>query len=385
MYPDTRLLLDVSRMVWRRWRGQHPTGVDRACLAYAQHYRSRALAVVQRGGFTRVLDRERSMRLFDALIEHQADFARRVMPPLLQAFASRAPAGGYHGAIYLNVGHTGLDLPGHARWVRSSGARAVYYIHDLIPITHPQYCRAGEGERHASRIHAALKLARGITTNSADSAVALAEFASAEHLPLPPVLVAPLGLSVRPLRSSEPPIAQPYFLMIGTIEGRKNYALVLEALRLLVKRMGPAAPKLVLIGARGWAAEDVFAVLDNDARLRPFIIERGQCGDDELLAWLTHARALLFPSFVEGQGLPVAEALALGTPVIASDLPVFRETAGELPAYLSPHDPAAWADLMARYVPLDSPERAARCAHLVGYAPPSWDDHFARLEAWVGG
>ncbi|MFX9676788.1 hypothetical protein ABTO97_19320, partial [Acinetobacter baumannii] len=79
--PDTRLLLDVSRMVWRRWRGQHPTGVDRACLAYAQHYRSRALAVVQRGGFTRVLDRERSMRLFDALIDHQADFACRVMPP----------------------------------------------------------------------------------------------------------------------------------------------------------------------------------------------------------------------------------------------------------------------------------------------------------------
>ena len=61
------LLLDVTRLIWRRWRGGLPTGVDRVCLAYLDHFGPRARAVVQRGGVHLVLDHRRSQRLFGLL------------------------------------------------------------------------------------------------------------------------------------------------------------------------------------------------------------------------------------------------------------------------------------------------------------------------------
>ena len=113
------------------------------------------------------------------------------------------------------------------------------------------------------------------------------------------------------------------------------------------------------------------------------MIERGGCDDDELSTWLHHARALLFPSFVEGYGMPLAEALAHGVPVIASDLPVFREIAGEIPDYLDPLDGPAWCRHVLDYAREGSPARAAQIARMKGYAAPSWEEHFARVVPFV--
>ena len=114
------------------------------------------------------------------------------------------------------------------------------------------------------------------------------------------------------------------------------------------------------------------------------VLYQPSCGDAQLATWLRHARALLFPSFVEGYGLPVVEALAHGVPVIASDLPVFRETARDIPTYLSALDAAAWRDAVLDYARDDSPARAAQLARLHGFVAPSWAEHFARVEASDG-
>src|SRR3954468_227635 len=63
------ILLDVSRLIWRRWRGRLPTGIDRVCLAYLRHFGPRAQAVVQHDGFRRILDPKASQQLF-ALLEN---------------------------------------------------------------------------------------------------------------------------------------------------------------------------------------------------------------------------------------------------------------------------------------------------------------------------
>jgi glycosyltransferase involved in cell wall biosynthesis len=95
---------------------------------------------------------------------------------------------------------------------------------------------------------------------------------------------------------------------------------------------------------------------------------------------LSTARALLFPSFAEGYGLPLAEALAVGCPVIASDLPALREVGGSVPDYLCPDDIAAWSDLVRAYAIHDSKARDAQLARLSGWSRPTWSTHFELVE-----
>lgn len=384
MRAGQEIILDASRILWRSWRGQRSTGIDRACFAYLSHFRGVARIVVQRGAFTKVLSLDSSLRLSDLLLESSTNFRHRAVAILARVFATaQPPRRSIRGAFYINVGHTGLDLPGHARWVSASGVRPIYLIHDVIPITHPQYCRPGEAERHRLRMRAALGLAKGIATNSRDSGMELETFAAEERLPMPAGLVAPLGLSIDLKKPPMTPLEEPFFLAVGTIEGRKNYQLLLKIWENLATKLGESTPKLVIIGARGWAADHVFAALDDNALLRRFVIERNDASDRELVGYMANARALLFPSFVEGQGLPLAEALALGTPAIASDLGVFRETAGDVPDYLRPDDISGWTELILQYLDDNGPYRIAQLERMVKFSAPQWHDHFAEMERWL--
>jgi glycosyltransferase involved in cell wall biosynthesis len=150
----------------------------------------------------------------------------------------------------------------------------------------------------------------------------------------------------------------------------------------LVKTVGAAAPILIVVGGRGWEAEEVSARLDELGQLQSSVQEISACNDDELAAWIAGARALLMPSFVEGFGLPVVEALQLGTPVIASDLPVYREIVGDKPTYLDPSDVSAWRQAISDFN-ADGPERRRQLAAIQGYRGPTWDEHFRVVEAWL--
>ena len=145
-------------------------------------------------------------------------------------------------------------------------------------------------------------------------------------------------------------------------------------------RLGHEAPRLLIIGQRGWEADSVFARLDSLGALKDHVIELNACSDADIARHLSGARALLFPSLVEGYGLPLVEALGANVPVIASDLPVFREIAGDRPQYLDPRNEAAWEDAILDYARDKSEGRAAQIARIGDFRPPSWSDHFARVE-----
>jgi glycosyltransferase involved in cell wall biosynthesis len=195
--------------------------------------------------------------------------------------------------------------------------------------------------------------------------------------------VAPLAPGLAPRGDLPRPLDAPYFLVIATIEPRKNLALLLQGWRRLAQHLGASAPRLVIVGQRGWECENVVDLLERSEALRGLVIELPRCRDDELVGWLAHARALLFPSFVEGFGLPLVEALHFGTPVIASDLPVFREVAGDVPDYLDPLDGAAWLDRIARYAAPGSTERQAQLQRMDGYSAPTWRGHFAAVDELI--
>lgn len=284
--------------------------------------------------------------------------------------------------FYLNVGHTGLNEPTLPAWIKLNRLRAIYLIHDLIPLTHPEHCRAGEARKHAQRMANVLASAHGVIANSQGTLTDMAAFASAQGMPMPPSVVA--WISGPPPRTdrASPPLTTPYFVTLGTIEGRKNHLLLLEIWQQLVVEIGAAAPTLVVIGQRGWESERALAMLDRPSDFAGRVIELNNCGDEELSAWIGGARALLMPSFTEGFGLPIIEALALGTPVIASDLPVFREIAGGIPTFIDPNDRTQWARWIQAFVS-DHPERTRQVGLMQGYQAPNWHEHFAIVEEWL--
>ncbi|AHE52108.1 hypothetical protein NX02_01730 [Sphingomonas sanxanigenens DSM 19645 = NX02] len=172
-------------------------------------------------------------------------------------------------------------------------------------------------------------------------------------------------------------------MMLGTIEGRKNHLLMLQIWRELVEMHGSAAPRLLIVGQRGWEADQALAMIDRTKALRGVVSELPRCSDDELAVLLRGARALIFPSFVEGYGMPLVEALAHGTPVIASQIDVFGELAGPVPDYAAPTDGRRWRTLIEAYMPDDSRARAKQIARLAGFHAPTWAAHFATVNQWL--
>lgn len=381
MSDDAPLLLDVTRLIWRRWKGRLPTGIDRVALAYLRHFGPHAQAVVHHERFRRILSRRASKDLFTLLETPGEQFKRKLVTGFMRHPGGFNGKGG--GRLYLNVGHTGLNSEGFRTWTRMTDVRPIYLTHDIIPITHPQFARAGEDARHRERMLTVLQSATGIIGNSQATIDELSRFAAAEHLPMPPSVAAWLGTDPLPTVPVEPVPSTATFVTVGTIEGRKNHILLLNIWRRLVATFGSDAPQLLIIGQRGWEADEVFERLDQDKTLRRSVVELARCSDEELARHLASARALLFPSFAEGYGLPLIEALAAGVPVIASDLPVFRELCGSIPTYLDPHDDPAWEAAILDYAQADSDERSAQCERMEGYQAPNWHEHFSIVEKWL--
>ncbi len=382
---DRPLLFDVSRLIWRRWAGRLPTGIDRVCLAYLARYRAEAQAVVHGRGVRRILGKSASDRLFDVLAASEPRFRQefvRLLPKLLSP-SSTSWSG--KGRLYLNVGHTGLEEQGLVDWIRAADVLPIFLVHDLIPITHPEYCRAGEALRHTERIRNMLATAAGVVANSRATLESLAEFAAREQLPMPEAVAALLGVEVWRGEDEEPAAEpeRPTFVMLGTIEARKNHLLLLQVWTRLARQLGPRTPRLLIIGQRGWECEQVVDLLERCQPLQGHVFEVGRCSDADLHQHLRTARALLFPSLVEGFGLPLIEALGLGTPVIASDLPVFREISPGIPTYLDPLDGPAWERTILAYADGGSTARGEQLLRLANYQPPSWNDHFAVVNDWL--
>lgn len=380
MTDDAPLLFDVTRLIWRRWKGRLPTGIDRVCLAYLRHFGARSQAVIQHDRFRRIIGREASQNLF-ALLETPDRFRTRL--PLGAVKHWRSLKGAGVGRLYLNIGHTGLHSPGFREWVSRTDVRPIYFVHDLIPITHPEFCRPGETEKHVTRMQTVLRTAAGVIGNSRATLDELAFFASEEGLPNPPSVAAWLGTDTLAVPSGAVSPDRPTFVVLSTIEARKNHMMLLDIWSRLVDRLGDQTPRLLIIGQRGWEADDVFQRLDNDKKLRGHVFELNNCSDADLARHLASARALLFPSLAEGYGLPLVEALGSGVPVIASDVSVFREIGGHIPKFIDAAASSDWVAAILDYAQVGSASRTAQMERMDGFRTPTWEDHFKTVETFL--
>ncbi|KVT06888.1 glycosyl transferase family 1 [Burkholderia sp. MSMB1078WGS] len=378
----TQILLDVTRLTRRCYEGLLPTGVDRVGLAYIRRYGDRARCVLSKHGFSVTLTERDSQETFAMLLSQRPE-RRSIIGLLARAWLNGMRSTPQGNSTLLHTSHTGMEFPRYYRTMQKGNGRAIFMVHDLIPLTHAEYSRPGVDTTHRKRIHTALRHADGLIANSQGTLDALAIEAQKAGIPLPPSVVAPLASGTEPQPALAAPLATPYFVMLGTIEPRKNHWFMLHVWRRLVEQLGSQAPKLVVIGRRGWECENVVDMLERSAPLRGVVIERSNCSDDELHAWLQHARALLFPSFVEGYGMPLVEALESRIPVLASDLDVFREIAADVPDYLDPLNGPAWLERIQAYSQANSAERNAQVERIAHFRAPTWTSHFDAVDRFI--
>jgi len=291
------------------------------------------------------------------------------------------------GAIYLNVSQFPLWVASYFHWMkRRPDVKPVFFIHDMLPIEMPEYFRHAEYERHGNRL-------RNLATFGAGAIVTthVVRAALEHHLSLlgrsdMPILVAPIPASpiFSRLETLDARLSKhPYFIICGTIEPRKNHLMLLHVWREIVLRYGAAAPKLIIVGTRGWENENVVDLLERCKPLREQIIEISGLSTPCFKRLLAGARALLMPSFGEGYGLPFVEAQAANVPVIASDIPVFRETGGDRVTFISPIDGEKWLETIRSFA-FESPAHLdiqAGAAELEGSL--NWDVYFSTVEKFL--
>jgi len=396
------ILFDLSRLISRAGRGT-PTGIDRVELAYAEHLLGGStplcftmLTAAGRFGPLPRAAAENYIQAIDrtwrgeAAASQQTGRAKRLARTLHLAALSRGERALRAQSrsladqpVYLLVSHHHLEKRSAiARLKQRGDVRFVCLIHDLIPIEFPEYALPGQDEKHRRRIETAADLADAVIVNST-----VTRDAFQPHLAragrAPPVLVAPFGVDLSPGPADWPPVKPPYFVCVGTIEARKNHLLLLNLWRRLADELGDAVPRLVLIGQRGWETENAIDMLERCPALRGVVLERNNLPDAEAALLVKGAQALLLPSFAEGFGFPLVEALALGVPVLCSDLAALRENGGVVPEYFDPLDGLGWQTAVVDYSLPASPRRQAQLRRLTGWRPANWEDHFASVDALI--
>jgi glycosyltransferase involved in cell wall biosynthesis len=207
------------------------------------------------------------------------------------------------------------------------GVRATT-IHDLVPLRFPEWTTARTRSMHGAKYRNAARTCDVIFCNSRATAADVHALLGVEEDRL---RVAPPGLG----RGLSPDgavrdLGRPYLLTVATLEPRKNLGTLLEAHAVL-----GGEPALALAGGEGWGEQPELT--------QPGLLPLGFVPDGELPALYRGAAAFVFPSRFEGFGMPIVEAMACGTPVVASSHPSMDEACGDAAVRVDPDDPAAIA------------------------------------------
>lgn len=396
-----RIYLDLSRLIYAIFT-RTPVGVPRVELAYAEYFIANfpdrtTFVVVDAIRRFHIVDFKRGAAFVAAISDYwRGNVAsnRRYLSLILRHVRihaellfqsgnslSRATRGDVAPGIYVITSQLHMERPAPIERLKNDGKlRLAYFVHDILPAVLPEYFPRDAKERCVRRMQAAARLSDIIIAGSRATATAF-QNAFVQGRWNPTIVVAPLGLGITTIPSgpAQVSLSSPYFVMIGTIEPRKNHLLILNVWRTLHAVLAENAPRLILVGSRGWENENVIDMLERSPALATLVEERGRESDDAMAALVRGARAVLVPSFAEGYGLPLAEALALGTPVLCSDIAVFREVGGEVPEFIDPLDGPNWRQTIIDYVPVASRRRQAQIDRLRDWRAPSWQPHFAAI------
>jgi alpha-1,2-rhamnosyltransferase len=256
-----------------------------------------------------------------------------------------------------------LDSSWHANFfplaeqLKRDGVGIISVIYDLIPLTHPQFCDAGLVKVFNDWFDWIARTADGyvaISTTIRDQVreemlrrigAQQVEQRWFDYFHLGSELdLSDAGAEVDRALLQMFKTAEPVFLMVSTIEPRKNHAYLLDAFE-RAWTTGSTA-RLCIVGKIGWKCDALVERIRKHPELNRRLFMYNSLSDRSLEHAYSHATALVFPSYVEGFGLPLVEAMQRGLPAMASDIPVFREIGGDYMAYFDLADPQSLTDLV---------------------------------------
>jgi glycosyltransferase involved in cell wall biosynthesis len=418
---------DVTHLV-SRMAARAMTGIDRIDLAYGRHFAdagdSDVFAAFCRGQGPHIMDATKLRQIVRqvqsgsweyASLEDDDNFtrirnwldgkprgaedARALITPRLGAGnrlaaelwrahcrLARSSRDMLRDGIYLNIAEHWLEHHHYFDWLgERPDVEAVFFVHDLLPLDYPEYFRPDYDAVFLRRFETIAKRGTAfiVSTNVVRDRLAQALAAAKPDAPIYVApLPSPLALSGDAEIELELP-AHPYFILVSTIEPRKNHLLVLNIWRELAATLGDDTPRLVLIGSRGWENEQVIDMLDRCEGVAKYVLRSARLSRPGLAWLMAHAQALLMPSFDEGYGLPIVEALSLGTPVIASDIPTFREVTRGCALLLSPIDGLAWADAIVALSRRETSAWQGAKAQAEPFQPPVWESYFRGVDEFL--
>ncbi len=246
---------------------------------------------------------------------------------------------------------------------RTRGTRFVLTVHDVIPLTHAATVSRGYRAQFALWLARSLRLCEAVLCDSEATRQELLE-----RFPGVPATVVHLGADHVPQRASiaPSPIAEPYVLYVGALDARKNVGTLLDA---FASMRGEPGLVLAIAGQPAFGSGPLAAKVAELRRRDLDVRLLGHQPAEGLWALMAGAAVLACPSGAEGFGLPPLEGLALGVPVVASDIPVHREILGDAAVFAKPGDVSALAEALRRALAdtglsaglrRAGPERAAR-------------------------
>jgi alpha-1,2-rhamnosyltransferase len=270
----------------------------------------------------------------------------------------------------------GTDLSRELRRARAGGAQVWVVVQDLIPINHPDIAPEGLPLLLDAWLRRTIPLSDGLLAISRTVADEVRVYTEERFTDgtSPQIDSFYLGAGFDPALAGVADLARvtgafdrcsgSVYLVVGTIEPRKDCARILAAFESLWVEGSDST--LMLFGRAGWRSYDLIDTLRShpERGRRLFWFEDGS--DAELDFAYRHAAALIFASRCEGFGLPLVEAMRYGLPVLASDIPVFREIGGHYPRFFPPSDERAIGDAIRAF------GAARRSGAGVHHAPRPW-------------
>lgn len=268
--------------------------------------------------------------------------------------------------FYLNCSHYGLSNKKQFIWLLSRlPVKPIFFIHDLIPITHPEFVVRNLAKSTIIALENLNQFGEMIFFNSHDSKETFIMLSKKFEIfnPALNLQVNSLGVDNNFINNELPDVKSRYidkiikmtkgnyFTYTSTIEPRKNHSMLLNLwIRECLKMDWPY---LLIIGRSGWRNENIMDLLEKACELGK-VIHLPFVSDNDLRHLIINSRATLFCSFAEGWGIPIAESLSLGKPVICSDISVFKELFNKTAQFVDPIDTESWKKLILEYSKKDS-------------------------------
>ena len=267
--------------------------------------------------------------------------------------------------------------------LRRDGIHVGALVHDIIPITHPEFCEKSLTDAFRSYFVSVLSVVEFILTVSDHSGGAVRAFLERHKLNCPPMKT--LRLAHKTWEPSNRNLAQTsreilqllkqdYVLYVSTIEIRKNHTYLFRIWKRLLESRGRSVPTLVFVGRPGWRVDDLMAQLRSTGNLNGRIKILHDLSDAELAALYRSARFTVFPSFEEGWGLPVGESLIFGRPCIASNTSSIPEVAGDFVDYIDPFNEKDGFGKIAAFIDNPSLVDARAATIATKFKPRVWTD-----------